>query len=98
VVHGRGVDAAAECILSGRARPGLATGRPVLAGSLTMLSRLLWCFPVYDGSTATAPPSASLPSGISGRRIRSLIHASLLFGPRVAGAHIYEPLFRAVAY
>lgn len=27
-----------------------------------------------------------------------MIHASLLFGPRVAGAHIYEPLFRAVAY
>ncbi len=27
-----------------------------------------------------------------------MIHASLLFGLRVAGSHIYEPPFRAVAY
>ena len=100
MVHGSTVDAASERVLPGRARPGLTTGRPVLAGSMTMLSRLLWwlCRPVRDGSTAAAPPSASLPSGISGRRIRSLIHASLLFGLRVAGSHIYEPPFRAVAY
>jgi hypothetical protein len=97
MVHGSTVDAASERVLPGRARPGLTTGRPVLAGSMTMLSRLLWwlCRPVRDGSTAAAPPSASLPSGIAGRRIRSLIHASLLFGPQVAGSHIYEPLFRA---
>ena len=31
-----------------------------------------------DWSTAAAPPSASLPAGLSGGRIRSLIHASLL--------------------
>src|SRR5215472_67314 len=39
-------------------------------------------------SAATAPPSASLPSGIAGRRIRSLIHVALLVmfvSPQIAG-------------
>ena len=38
-------------------------------------------------STA-APPSASFPSGVAGRRIRSLIHVALLVtfvSPQVAG-------------
>ena len=45
---------------------------------------------VRDGSTATAPPSASLPAGLAGGRIRSLIHASLVvvLTRQVAGSHI----------
>ena len=44
-----------------------------------MLSGMLWRpGRVRDGSAATAPPSASLPAGLSGGRILSLIHASLL--------------------
>lgn len=49
------------------------------------------------GSTAAAPPSASLPAGLSGGRIRSLIHASLvvILARQVAGSHIYDRLFSA---
>ena len=49
---------------------------------------------VRDGSAASAPPSASLPAGLPGRRIRSLIHASLvvILTRKMAGSHICEPL------
>jgi hypothetical protein len=56
--------------------------------SVTMLTRLLGGCAVRDGSSAAAPPSASFPSGVPGRRIRSLIHASLLS----LRSHIHEPL------
>ncbi len=95
MIHGRSVDAAGKRVLAAGPLSSTA-GWPVLAGSMPLLSgllRLLWCCPVRNGSTAAAPPSTSLPSGVSGRRIRSLIHASLfMFDPQVAGSHIYEPL------
>jgi len=49
---------------------------------------------IGDRSTAAAPPSASLPAGLSGGRIRSLIHFSLvvILTRKMAGSHIREPL------
>ncbi len=76
VVHGRGVDAAAGQALPSGACAMLATvalGRPMALRLSGMLRG-----GIRDGSTAAAPPSASLPAGLSGGRIRSLIHASLL--------------------
>ena len=54
---------------------------------------------VLSRSAAAAPPSTSLPSGITGRRIRSLIHVALLVtfvSPRIADSHICEPHLLAV--
>ena len=65
-----------------------------LALSLAVWFAGLLCCSVRSSSTAAAPPSTSLPSGIAGRRIRSLIHISLLITfvlPRVADSHISEP-------
>ena len=49
---------------------------------------------VRHGSTATTPPSATFPAGLSGGRIRSLIHASLVvvLTRQVTGSHICELL------
>ena len=49
-----------------------------LIGALAVLFVVLLCCSVSSSSAAAAPQSASLPSGIAGRRIRSLIHGSLL--------------------
>ncbi len=61
------------------------TAALTLAGATSML----WSCALRSRSAATAPPSASLPSGLTaGRRIRSLIHVALLITfvfPRVAG-------------
>jgi len=48
-------------------------------------------------STAATPPSASLPAGLPGGRIRSWIHASLVvvLARKVASSHVYEPLVPA---
>ena len=43
---------------------------------IVLLALLLRCS-VRSRSAAAAPPSASLPAGITGRRIRSLIHIAL---------------------
>jgi hypothetical protein len=59
-----------------------------LALTLAILAWLLRGCAVRDGSSAAAPPSTSLPPGVTGRRIRSLIHASLLN----VRSHIHEPL------
>ena len=48
-----------------------------LAWSLVVVLALLLCCSLCSRSAAAAPPSASLPSGITGRRIRSLIHIAL---------------------
>jgi hypothetical protein len=103
MVHGCGVDAARQRIIPARTRTsGLASTvfARALARSLTLplalaLAILAWLLrgcAVRDGSSAAAPPSASLPSGVTGRRIRSLIHASLLS----LRSHIYEPLVLAM--
>ena len=42
-----------------------------------LLFAVLLCCSVRSSSAAAAPPSASFPSGITGRRIRSLIHVAL---------------------
>src|SRR5580700_11381341 len=97
MVHGRGIDTARQRIIPAGARAtGLApvtvlTRSLALTLSLTILTRLLGGCAVRDGSSAAAPPSTSLPSGVTGRRIRSLIHASLLS----LRSHIYEPLVLA---
>jgi len=56
---------------------GLVTLAMRLAWSLVVLLALLLCCSVRSRSAAAAPPSASLPSRITGRRIRSLIHIAL---------------------
>jgi hypothetical protein len=86
VVHGRGVDAAGILVLPALA---LLAGPSSMAASAALLLRaaalvlilsglVLWSCAVRGGPTTSAPPSASLPAGVTGGRIRSLIHVSLL--------------------
>ena len=98
VVHGSGVNAAARLALPGALSRTMARlarlAVTVLAGALLMAAALalsLRLSALRGGSTAPAAPSASFPSaGLPGRRVRSLIHASLVSQfPQVAGSHIW---------
>jgi hypothetical protein len=61
----------------------LTTGLRRAGGLLTRLLRGTLGY----GRTTSAPPPASSPAGLSGGRIRSLIHGSLLnvIHPQIAG-------------
>jgi hypothetical protein len=68
-----------------------------LALSLVVLLALLLCCSVRSRSAAAAPPSASLPSSITGRRIRSLIHIALYVVSFPAGRGTFPLLYAALA-
>ena len=92
-LRGRGPPDLRPAILARALTSALALTLPLtLTLALAILAWLLRGCAVRDGSSAAAPPSASLPSGVTGRRIRSLIHASLLS----LRSHIYEPLVLAM--
>src|SRR5581483_328621 len=84
VVHGGGVDAAAHltraalALLARLATVAVAAALLLRTAVLVLAGLVLRSCALRDGPTPSAPPSASLPAGVTGRRIRSLIHVSLL--------------------
>jgi hypothetical protein len=80
--------------------PVLVTLAMTLALTRIGLFAGLLCCSLGSRSTAAAPPSASLPSRVTGRRIRSLIHIALYVVSFPAGSrdsHFCVPLLPAAS-